>query len=131
MKSFKTLLSVTITVLLLLSTFAYAEEIRPYADPEFQQVFITLYSDGAADFECTAYKNKSSLYVKNCQLQKKEGNRWVNVGESTTGEKLKNANSYLYTIDYSDQITSGTYRVKGTFVADNYNKTKYSAERTF
>ena len=50
MKSFKTLLSVTITVLLLLSTFAYAEEIRPYADPEFQQVFITLYSDGAADF---------------------------------------------------------------------------------
>ena len=111
---------------------AYAEEIMPYADPEFAEAFISFYSDGEADFECVTYEQKSSLYVRSCQLQRKSGSSWVNVGSSTTGPSRSNASAYVHTVDYSSKITTaGVYRVKGTFVADGYTKTKYSAERTF
>ncbi len=130
MKIYKSLLFLTLAALLVFPTFAYAE-VTPYADPEFHEVFISFYSDGEADFECVTYERKASLCVKDCQLQKKDGNTWVDVGKPTTGVILSNASSYSHTIDYSGKIDSGTYRVKGTFVADGYTRTKYSAARTF
>lgn len=131
MKNTKVLLSLVMSLILFIPFLASAEETMPYADSEFQQVYISFYSNGEADFECTTYEPKGTLYVKNCQLQKKEGNGWVNIGSSTSGVKRSNANLYIHTEDYSNYISSGTYRVKGTFVADGYTRTKYSAARTF
>lgn len=130
MKFTKHLFALFVFILISIPTFSFADGIMPYADPEFQQAYISFYADKEALFECSTYEPKDTLYVKNCQLQKKVGNTWVNIGDSTKGTTRYNANLYSYSKKYSISA-SGTYRVKGTFVADGYTLTKYSSERTF
>ena len=115
------------------SIVGFADSIAPLADEEFRSAYISFYSDGEADFRCATYLTKGTLYVKNCQLQKKKASGgWLNVGSAITPDyKASNATSYLATIDFSDSIGTGTYRITCTFVADDYTLPKASAERTF
>lgn len=120
-------------VLVLFAVPSLSEDISPLADEVFRSAYVAFYTDGEADFNCATYLTKGTLYVKNCQLQKKKtSGGWSNVGSAITPDyKASNATSYLATIDFSDSIGTGTYRITCTFVADDYTLPKTSAERTF
>ena len=133
-KHYKLIATFVISVVLILcAVVGFADSIAPLADEEFRSAYISFYSDGEADFRCATYLTKGTLYVKNCQLQKKKASGgWLNVGSAITPDyKASNATSYLATIDFSDSIGTGTYRITCTFVADDYTLPKTSAERTF
>ena len=122
----------TLLIMFTLTSIAAANTIVPYSDSHFNSLTINLTSTKKTSFQATGKQIFSEIKVTECTLQKKNGSRWENVGslEAPSGV-ARNTNFYDETMDYSDDIGSGTYRISATFYADGYTVTRTSNERTY
>ena len=113
--------------------FADSYDIMPCADSEFNSATTLLKSTKQVSFRAVAYNVKSSISVTACwlEIQDSDGN-WSTVCQLPPPSYVsENAFTYSYTVDYSDYIGSGTYRIWATYDADGHSITRCSNERTF
>lgn len=129
----KMTISIMALVLLLsLASVAAADMIVPYADEYFNSLTINLTSRKYVAYQATAKHIHSVIKVTECTLQKKNGTKWEDDCELTAPSGIaENTNAYDETMDYSDVIGTGTYRVSATFYADGYTVTRTSNVRTY
>ncbi len=120
---------------LLLGTMpnANASEIMPYADSEFNSATTLLKATKQVSFRAVTYSVKSSISVSACWLEKKNNDgTWSTVCPLPTPSFVASETfAYATTVDYSDYIGTGTYRIRATYNADGHTITRYSNERTF
>lgn len=114
-------------------SIGFAEQIIPYADSEFMSAYISLSVDKDATFVGKTYEKKSAISVTACSLEKKtSSNTWSFVCSITPpSDVCENTHAYSAMASYSDDIGTGTFRIKATFDADGHTITRYSNERTF
>lgn len=125
-----------ICAMLILLTFccqAFAQQIMPLSDSEFDVVTTILKSTKKVTFDCTTYEIKNSISVSSCWLEKKATNgTWFYVCALTPPSLVRtNTFAYAATVDYSSYIGTGTYRIWVTYNADGHTVTRCSNERTF
>lgn len=119
-------------MLLSIATTALALDIMPYADSCFDSITINLTTRKYVAYQATTKEEHEEIKVTSCTLQKKSGTRWINVGSlDAPTDVANNTRVYDATMDYSDDIGTGTYRVSATFYADGYTVTRTSNERTY
>lgn len=120
-------------VLMLGMTIAVAEEIIPYADTEFGTVTTVLQSSKQVSFRCATYSTKECISVTSCWLEiESSDGSWSYVCSLTPPTAtFTNTFAYSATVDYSDYIGTGTYRVWATYDADGHSITRCSNERTY
>lgn len=119
-------------MLLSIAATALAFDIMPYADSYFDSITINLTSKKYVAYQATAKEEHKEIKVTSCTLQKKSGTRWTDVGSlDAPTDVANNTRVYDATMDYSDDIGTGTYRIKATFYADGYTVSRTSNERTY
>jgi len=102
------------------------------ADPEFASASITLTSRKLVVYSANLYDEKERIAVVNADLYIKVGNDWSFVCSLPVPTHVQtDSSSYGASIDYSDYIGTGTYRVTATYDADGYQITRNSNERSF
>lgn len=112
---------------------AVADGITPYADSEFGTVTTVLKSSKQVSFRCVTYSTKKCISVTSCWLEiKNSDGSWSYVCSLTPpATVLTNTFAYSATVDYSEYIGNGTYRVWATYDADDHSVTRCSNERTY
>lgn len=120
-------------VLSIFLTHAYALQISPLSDSEFDIVTTNLKSTKKVTFSCTTYDIKNSIRVTACWLEKKATNgSWFYVCNLTPPTTvITDTFAYYATVDYSSYIGTGTYRIWATYNADGHTVTRCSNERTY
>lgn len=116
----------------LLTANALANEITPYADEVFSSITITLASTKKTTFECVTKDFCDSIKVTSCSLYQYVDGKWKYIKSlpKPDGES-KDDFFYSSTVDYSDYIGTGTYKITATFNADGHPATRSSNERSF
>lgn len=110
-----------------------AQEILPYADTEFDSATTVLKSTKQVSFRCATYSTKNSISVTNCWLEMENSDGSWSYVCALTPPSIVYTNTFAYsaTVDYSDNIGTGTYRVWATYDADGHSITRCSNERTY
>lgn len=111
---------------------AYATEIMPRADLEFDSAYPALLTTKQVTFRGVTYETKNYIKVTEVWLEKQVNGNWVKVADLTPPTKIA-TNTFVYstTVDYANQIGYGTFRVWATFDADGHTITRSSNDRTF
>lgn len=128
------ILSILLSVFMLFfSEFAIADEIMPRADTEFASVTTSLKATKQVSFRALTNDIKSSISVTACWLEQKDDDgSWSTVCALEVPSVIAEDDfSFSATMDYSDVISTGTYRIRATYNADGHTITRYSNERTF
>lgn len=121
-----------VSMMLITTISASAENIMPRADTEFDSAYPCLLSSKSVTFRCVTYETKQSISVTACWLEVWTSGAWRKVTDLTPPSKV-NTNTFTYTatVDYANKIGSGTFRVWATFNADGHEITRCSNERTY
>lgn len=132
MKKVSQICITAILLLTMLCGFAQASGIVPYADTEFDSAMATLSAQKSVTFSCMTYDNKASIKVTGVWLQRKVDGSWkYECALTAPSHEATNTIIYGATMDYSDKIGTGTFRVGFIVNADGHAITRYSNERTF
>lgn len=119
-------------VLITVINSALATTVRPLSDSEFAYAFAVLSDAKKVTYSCTTYEKKSSIKITSCWLEKKNNNTWkYSKSLAVPTQEVTNNYDYIVSMDYSDSIGSGTFRVGFIVDADGHAITRYSNERTF
>lgn len=127
-------LSVFLLVFLLASTnTSKADDITPYADSEFASVTTVLKKTKQVSFRAVTNNVKATISVTACWLEiENDDGTWSTVCSLPTPSFVASETfAYSTTVDYSEYIGTGTYRIRATYNADGHTITRYSNERTF
>ena len=120
-----------IAIFCLAAGVAWAWEIMPLADSEFDSASPMLLSSKQVIFSATTYTIKNSISVSNCRLEEKiSEHTWMGIPVPSPSYVATNTCGYDKTEDYSAYIDTGTYRFYATFNADGHSITR-SSERTY
>ncbi len=132
-KVLTTISIILFVVVLCCYNFANADEIIPYADSEFASVTTVLKTTKQVSFRAVTNNVKSSISVTNCWLEKENDNgTWSTVCILPPPSVIaKETFAFSATVNYSDYIGTGKYRIRATYNADGHAITRYSNERTF
>lgn len=123
---------IALALLLSVAGLAIADTIVPYSDSHFNSLTINLTSKKYAAYQATGRKMYSVIKVTKCILQRQDGTTWVNDHNLPVPSGIaENTNVYDETMNYSNEIGTGTYRISATFYADGYYVTRYSNVRTY
>lgn len=122
-----------LAVSLIFCSMASAYEITPYADTEFDSATTLLKATKQVSFRAVTYNVKSSISVTTCWLEKEnDDGTWSTVCTlPPPGIEAEDTFAYSATVDYSEYIGTGNYRIRATYNADGHTITRYSNERTF
>lgn len=122
-----------VIILLSITFVASAQEAIPYADTEFDSATTVLKSNKQVSFRCATYSTKDEISVTSCWLEiENSDGSWSYVCSLPAPTAVfTNTFAYSATVDYSEYIGSGTYRVWATYDADGHSITRCSNERTF
>lgn len=126
------LISMILAIVMLLAIpCAYADEVMPRADLVFQSATATLSSGKFVVFSALTYDIADSVSVTSVQLERKVNGNWVYVTNLACPPEQTSCFRYSQTVYYTNEISTGTYRVVATFCADGHSITRNSNERTF
>ena len=119
-----------IVISLAVINLTYAANNR--ADPVFQSLVASLTSQKDVSFSFRTFYEVPSISFSSCELQKKIGNSWQAVSSGLT-PTTDFFDGFLYSgsLDCSDDIDSGQYRIKYEVTADSHSVIRYSNSRTF
>lgn len=126
------LVTVTVAILLLLTiSCSFAEAMMPRADLVFQDATVILCSGKYVVFTASTFDEAESIKVTQVRLQQKVNGEWTYVKNLKIPSKQDNCIQYTSTVYYTDDISTGTYRVVASFSADGHSITRTSNERTY
>lgn len=130
MKSRKHVFRLVCFVLIICSAapvFAHAIAI-PQANPVFIEASVYVSSNMRAEFTASTMKVCASIYVKSCDLQKKNGVNWVDYKSLTPPSYVAtNTSAYGEVKNYASNFPSGgTFRLKVVFSGGGETVTRYS-----
>lgn len=108
-----------------------AENIIQPRDAVFTSASIQLDSNKQATYRCVTKSSCNSLYVVSCYLEHYISGEWVTIRTLTPPSLVLSGIAYSYTLNHSDAIGTGRYRIWATFSADGYTITRCSNERTY
>lgn len=130
MKKFVCILLVFIQMVCIACS-AFAQEVVPCADEVFSDAYINLTSSKAASYTAMTFNSCGTIKVTSSSLQKKINGTWVTIANISVAGEGSDTYSCTLRADCSSHISTGTYRVVGTFSADGYCITRTSNERTY
>lgn len=102
------------------------------SDPVFDAATTFLTSTKNAEFDVETSSQQGSITVTRVRLYIQNGNSWIYLGDLPVPTNVgTNTKIFSATMDYSNYIGSGTYRLYTTFCADGYSISRYSNTRTY
>lgn len=122
-------LIVVLLVAIVAANLVYAAEL---SDSVFDHAGAVLLTNKVASFEAETFSTASSIEVSEVKLYKMVGSTWV-YQKTLNAPSYVATNSMLYdfSVNYSSEIGTGTYRLWVKFVADGHSITRYSNQRTY
>lgn len=134
MNKFLAIVSIILSIFVLVTvSYATAEEIMPRADSEFASVITVLKTSKQVSFRAVTNNVKARISVTACWLEKEnDDGTWSTVCTlPPSSVEAEETFAYSATVDYSEFIDTGNYRIRATYDADGHTITRYSNERTF
>lgn len=125
------ILLLVVQCIVYLSSCAYAESVLPCADEVFSEATIVLYKGKYVTYTASSVYTLASIAVTSAHLEVKVDGEWTFVCNLTCPPSRTNTFDFTHTMYYTDQISTGTYRVVATFTADGHSITRTSNERTY
>lgn len=109
MKIARILLCVLLVVFI--SSYAYAEALLPYADPNAAKADITVHSNGKVYISVVANYVASSISVYSCTIEYDDNGVWRTLTSVAVPGSIENSRSFSTNIDCNELFESGhTYR---------------------
>ena len=123
---------ITIAIVLVLLSVVSITYAQILEDSTFDSTNGRLTAQKKVIFSFTTMVEQPYIKIDSCSLEKKINGRWQSVGALTPPSLIEyNTDTFGVTVDYSNDIGTGTYRVRFVPNANGHTLTCYTNSRTF